>query len=50
MLSHLSKLSDLLEIVHWDDFNFDEWLKSATTKSRLTSTPSSFDIGDETCL
>lgn len=31
----------------WDNFNFDEWLKTATTKTRLTSTPSSFDIGDE---
>ena len=31
----------------WDNFNFDEWFKTATTKTRLTSTPSSFDIGDE---
>lgn len=31
----------------WDNFNIDEWLKTATTKTRLTSTPSSLDIGDE---
>lgn len=39
-----------LERGDWDNFNFDEWLKTATTKTRLTSTPSPFDIGDETCL
>ena len=35
-----------LERGDWDNFNFDEWLKTATTKSRLSSA-SSFDIGDE---
>ena len=34
----------------WDNFNFNEWLKTATTKTRLTFTPSSLDIGDETNL
>lgn len=36
-----------LERGDWNNFNFDEWLKTATTKTRLTSTPSSVDIGDE---
>ena len=36
-----------LERGDWVDFNIDEWLKTATTKTRLTFTPSSLDIGDE---
>lgn len=34
----------------WDNFNIEEWLKTATTKTRLTFTPSPFDIGDEDVL
>lgn len=34
----------------WDNFNIDEWLKTATTKTRLNFTPSSLDIGDEDVL
>ena len=30
-----------------DDREFEEWLKTATTKTRLNFTPSSIDIGDE---
>ena len=34
----------------WDNFNIEEWLKTATTKTRLNFTPSSIDIGDEDVL
>ena len=36
-----------LERGDWDNFSIEEWLKTATTKTRLNFTPSSFDIGDE---
>ena len=36
-----------LERGDWDNFSIDEWLKTATTKTRLNFTPSSIDIGDE---
>ena len=36
-----------LERGDWENFNIKEWLKTATTKTRLNFTPSSIDIGDE---